>query len=55
MPTTKPQFTIVIDEDLLEEVEDFRFSKRFPNRSQAINYLIREGIKAVKEQDATKR
>ena len=50
MPTEKPQFSIVMDKDTLEKVEDFRFSERFPNRSQAINYLVKKGMEAIKSE-----
>ena len=51
MPTTKPQFTIVVDEEALKEIEDYRFEKRFPNRSKAINDLIKKGLEAVKQKE----
>ena len=51
MPTTKPQFTIVVDEEALKEIEDYRFEKRFPNRSKAINDLIKKGLEAVKQEE----
>ena len=51
MPTQKPQFTIVVDEEALKEIEDYRFEKRFPNRSKAINDLIKKGLEAVKEEE----
>lgn len=51
MPTTKPQFTIVVDEASLKEIEDYRFEKRFPNRSKAINDLIKKGLEAVKQEE----
>lgn len=50
MPTEKPQFSIVMDKETLEKVEDFRFSERFPNRSQAINYLIKKGMEAIEQE-----
>lgn len=50
MPTQKPQFTIVVDEETLEKIEDFRYSERYPNRSQAINYLIKKGMEAVEQE-----
>jgi metal-responsive CopG/Arc/MetJ family transcriptional regulator len=50
MPTEKPQFSIVMDKDTLEKVEDFRFSERFPNRSQAINYLVKKGMEAIESE-----
>lgn len=51
MPTTKPQFTIVVDKESLKEIEDYRFEKRFPNRSKAINDLIKKGLEAVKQEE----
>lgn len=54
MPTEKPQFSIVMDKETLEQVEDFRFSKRFPNRSKAINDLIKKGLEAVKQEEKEK-
>jgi metal-responsive CopG/Arc/MetJ family transcriptional regulator len=51
MPTQKPQFTIVVDEEALKEIEDYRFEKRFPNRSKAINDLIKKGLEAVKQEE----
>lgn len=50
MPTEKPQFSIVMDKETLEKVEDFRFSERFPNRSQAINYLIKKGMEVIEQE-----
>jgi metal-responsive CopG/Arc/MetJ family transcriptional regulator len=50
MPSQKPQFTIVADEETLKEIEDFRYEKRFPNRSKAINHLIKKGLEAVKQE-----
>lgn len=47
MSTEKPRFTLTIDEDLLEEIDDFRFEKRYPNRTQAILELLRIGIAQV--------
>jgi len=48
MPTKKPQILIVLDEDLLKLVEDYRYGRRIPNRSQAIRELIREGLETYK-------
>lgn len=55
MPTQKPQFTIVADEETLQQIEDFRFENRFPNRSQAINHLIKKGLEAEKQEQEQKR
>ena len=47
MSTEKPRFTLTIDEDLLEEIDDFRFERRYPNRTQAVLELLRIGIAQV--------
>lgn len=54
MPTQKPQFTIVADEETLRLIEDFRYENRFPNRSQAINHLIKKGLEAEEEKKKEK-
>ena len=35
MATEKPRFTISLDDELLELVEDFRFRNRYPNSTMA--------------------
>ena len=47
MPTKKPMTTITIDDDLYEKIEDFRYNNRFANRSQAIMFILRAGMKAL--------
>lgn len=49
MPTEKPRYTIVVDETLLKEIDDFRFENRYPSRSAATLDLIRFGITQVKK------
>ena len=44
MPTDKPRFTITIDEELLERLEDQNFEKRCQNRTQALLELLRNGL-----------
>ena len=50
MPTSKPRFTIVIDEELLKKIDDFRFENRYPSRSAATLELIRLGMEALKKE-----
>ena len=45
MPTEKPRFTIVVDEDLFKQIDDFRFENRYSSRSAAALDLIRLGLK----------
>jgi metal-responsive CopG/Arc/MetJ family transcriptional regulator len=50
MPTKKPRYTIIVDEDLLIQIDDFRFENRFPSRSAATLELIRLGIEQLKKE-----
>lgn len=50
MPTEKPRFTVIVDEELLKKIDDFRFENRYPSRSAATLELIRLGIEALKEE-----
>lgn len=51
MPTKKPSTTIIFDsQELLDHIDEFRFNQRFPNRSQAIHFILRAGMDALKDQ-----
>lgn len=49
MPTEKPRFTMIVDEELLKEIDDFRFENRYPSRSAATIDLIRRGIEQLQK------
>lgn len=49
MPTEKPRFTVIVDEELLKEIDDFRFENRYPSRSAATIDLIRRGIEHLQK------
>ena len=49
MPTEKPRFTVIVDEELLKEIDDFRFENRYPSRSAATIDLIRRGIEQLQK------
>ena len=49
MATEKPRYSITVDEEMLKEIEDFRFNNRFPNRNQATIELIRLGLERIRE------
>ena len=56
MPTEKPRYTVIVDEELLEKIDDFRFENRYPSRSAATLELIRLGMDALeKERDGQKK
>ncbi len=50
MPTNKPRYTVIVDEELLKEIDDFRFENRYPSRSAATLELIRIGIEALEKE-----
>jgi metal-responsive CopG/Arc/MetJ family transcriptional regulator len=45
MPSKKPQILLVVEEDLLEQIDDFRFDNRIGSRSEAVRQLIKAGLK----------
>lgn len=50
MPTKKPIISVVLDEDMLEKVDDYRFENRISSRSKALNELIKKGIISLEEE-----
>jgi len=44
MATDKPRYTVSVDNDLFQRIEDFRFEHRFQTRSEATVELIRLGL-----------
>lgn len=53
MPTDKPRYTIIVDDDLLKKIDDFRFGNRYPSRSAATLDLIKLGIEVLEKQTST--
>ena len=49
MPTQKPRFSVAIDDDLLKSVDDYKFANRVKSQNQAINDLVRAGLKELHE------
>ena len=50
MPTEKPRYTVIVDEELLKKIDDFRFENRYPSRSAATLELIRLGMESLKKE-----
>jgi metal-responsive CopG/Arc/MetJ family transcriptional regulator len=44
MPTKKDILCFPADADLLERIDDYRYEKRIPSRSEAMRRLIEEGL-----------
>jgi metal-responsive CopG/Arc/MetJ family transcriptional regulator len=49
MPSKKPQILLVVDDDLFEKIDDYRFENRINSRSEAVRRLIEEGLKKQKK------
>ena len=59
MPTEKARYTVIVDEELLKKIDDFRFENRYASRSAATLALIRLGMEVLEkrkleEQEALK-
>lgn len=52
MPTEKPRYTVIVDDELLKRIDDFRFENRYPSRSAATLELIRVGMEALEKKQA---
>ena len=49
MATEKPRYTVSVDKELFQKIEDFRFEHRFQTRSEATVALIRLGLTKMEE------
>lgn len=54
MATNKPRFSITIDNETAEALDDYRFGNRINSKSEAVAELIRLGLEAAKEREAAK-
>lgn len=54
LATKKPRYMISVDDDMFNEIEDFRFEQRFQTRSEATTELIRLGLEALKREAQNK-
>ena len=55
MPTEKPRYTIIVDEELLKRIDDFQFQNRYRSRSAATLELIRLGLDQLEKNQAKER
>jgi metal-responsive CopG/Arc/MetJ family transcriptional regulator len=51
MPTKNPVVTLVLTDDLLKRVDDYRYENRIPTRAEAVRKLLEKGLRGVKEKD----
>ncbi len=50
MATDKPRYTVSVDNELFQQIEDFRFEHRYQTRSEATVELIRLGLETLKKE-----
>lgn len=55
MATEKPKFTVIVEEDLNKEIEDFMFEQRLRSKSAATVHLIQKGLEKLKEDIAKEK
>ncbi len=53
--TDRSRYTVSLDSELFEKVENFRFDNRYQTRSQATVELIRLGLEAVEQGKGKKK
>ena len=49
MATIKPRYTVSVDHELFQKIEDFRFTHRYQTRSEATVELIRLGLESLEQ------
>jgi hypothetical protein len=54
MPSEKPKILLIVDDQLIERIDDFRFSNRINTRSEAIRRLIDEALKKYEKKPSKK-
>ena len=55
MATDKPRYTVSVDNELFQQIEDFRFEHRFQTRSEATVELIRLGLEHLTQEGGLKK
>ena len=50
MATEKPRYTVSVDKEMFQQIEDFRFAHRYQTRSEAPVELTGRGLYSLKTQ-----
>lgn len=50
MATSRPRYTVSVDNELFQKIEDFRYERRYQTRSQATVELIRLGLASLEKE-----
>ena len=51
MATDRPRYTVSVDAEMFQKIEDFRFKNRFQTRSEATVELIRLGLEQLEKSE----
>lgn len=54
MATNRARYTVSVDDKMFQQIEDFRFERRFQTRSEATVELIRLGLAALEAGQGTR-
>lgn len=52
MPTMNPRITFTVSEETMKAIDDYKFSHRMKNQTQAILSLIDIGFKVLEDKEA---
>ena len=55
MPSEKPRFTVLLDEELFNRIDDIRYEKRYRSRSAVAVELIRLGLEQFELREAAQK
>lgn len=50
MATNKSRYTVSVDDNMFDDIENFRFENRYQTRSEATVELIRLGLEQLKKE-----
>ena len=50
MATEKPRYTVSVDKEMFQQIEDFRYAHRYQTRSEATVELIRLGLESLERE-----
>lgn len=50
MPSDKNRVTVLVDDDLAQQLYDFRFSRRYESQGAAVRDLISAGLRSFEEE-----
>lgn len=48
--TNKPRVTVTLDADLLERIDDYRYSRRIGTQSKAVQQLVQMGFQSMENE-----